>query len=91
MNTIELEEILDISHAANIYEQLKGIGVAADSYRLNGDKVEHVDTAGVQLLLAFIKSVQGNGGQIQWQGLSDKLRASIEHLGLAREIGVEPR
>lgn len=89
MHTIELDEILDISHANSTCEQLKTMRIAGDSYQLNAGKVEHVDSAGVQLLLAFVNAVRTDGGQVKWQGMSDKLQASIERLGLLKEFDLK--
>jgi len=88
MNTIALDEILDISHVANSYQQMQGWLSTGGDYAIDGKRVEHVDSAGVQLLLAFTRAVRDTGGSIKWQGVSDKLQAAIERLGLVGELGL---
>jgi len=88
MSSIELDEILDISHAANIHHQMQDWLAQGGDYVIDGSHVEHVDTAGVQLLLAFTRAVHRMGGAIHWQGTSAKLQAAIERLGVSRELGL---
>lgn len=88
MASIQLDEILDISHANSIHQRLKTTMNAGENCVLDGSAVEHVDTAGIQLLFAFIKTSNKQGSQIQWQGVSEKLRSAMDRLGMTREMGV---
>ncbi len=88
MKKIELEEIIDISRAASLQRKLKSQMKPGKAHSINGSKVEHVDTAGVQLLYAFIQTIQQGGGEVHWRGYSEKLSAAIKQLGLTQQMGL---
>nr|WP_281423948.1 STAS domain-containing protein [Oceanobacter mangrovi] len=53
---------------------------------LKADDVQYCDTAGLQLLLALVQTVQAAGLQISWQGVSDVVRDTSKLLGLTSAL-----
>jgi anti-anti-sigma regulatory factor len=49
---------------------------------VDGSQVERIDTAGVQLLVAFAKGLETAGKSLQWSGTSDLLVRSCRTLGV---------
>ncbi|BBN59261.1 STAS domain-containing protein [Hydrogenovibrio marinus] len=85
--TITLPESLTIHH---IEGQLGDLRLAfqsdAETFNLEGSKVETIDTSGLQLLLALIKSAQANDKTIQWTTPSEQLTTSASKLGLSEKL-----
>ena len=53
---------------------------------VDGSGLTRIDTAGVQLLVVFVRQVIANGKQIKWQSCSDALQATAEQLGLKQQL-----
>lgn len=58
-----------------------------DVKEIDGTGVVEVDTAGLQLLLAFVNERAVNGVLVKWTGLSDKMKGVIEQLGMNEVFG----
>jgi anti-anti-sigma regulatory factor len=58
---------------------------------VDGAQVEHVDTAGLQLLVAFAQAQEKAGRTLQWSGASEQLLRSSRRLGLDGVLGIAPR
>ncbi len=68
--------------------ELKAAWLASEDIKeINGNDVEEVDTAGLQLLLAFVNERAVNGVLVSWTGISDKMAAAIEQLGMNEVFG----
>ena len=74
-NISEYKELL-IEHLEN----------SASLITLDGSKLCRVDTAGVQLLVVFIKQVLANGKKIEWQSCSEALQSTAAQLGLKQQL-----
>jgi len=79
---IDLDVSLTIAEVSPLYEHMLRIFDKYDKVQLNGDAIEQIDGAGIQLLAAFIKQAVEEHAQVEWIGVSDKLRESAEQLGL---------
>lgn len=81
---IELPANITIGKVQSIQESLEVLLDDPDleSVHLCGRSVERVDTAGVQLLLAFAKDAQERSLRVQWLQASEKLRSAVGQLGL---------
>jgi len=49
---------------------------------LEAGRLTHVDTAGLQLLTAFIRAAEGRGARVEWRAPQAALRESARRLGL---------
>ena len=62
--------------------------LAAPSSTLDASAVERVDTAALQLLVAFHRDALARGGKITWAGVSTPLREAAERLGLTKALAL---
>ena len=64
---------------------------AEDIIIVDSAAVEKVDTAGIQLLLAFQLQAENFGQQVEWKTPSEALTKAAENLGLADKLSFEPQ
>lgn len=76
---------VDIMQASALKTRLAAAADKKLPVVLIADKVEKADTAGLQLVYAFIKHVERQGNPVSWQKPSDPLIQSSEILGM-REL-----
>ncbi len=79
---VVLPEYCNMAQVENLHGLLSG-AVRAGRLKIDASQVRTADTAGVQLLLAMQKRLAGEGGAIEWVGMSDLLRQAATDLGLA--------
>ena len=65
-NTVALGKQLDISMAGMLYQQLSTALDNEETPVLDGSETERVDTAGVQLLMAFRRQAEFQGRDWEW-------------------------
>ena len=85
---ITLDPVITLSEVSQLRELLLG-HVSIREIQIDVSKVEHIDTAGLQLLLAFSKTIQKRGRKISWTGWSAAYSGTAELLGLTRAAGLE--
>ena len=56
--------------------------------QIDGSAVDRVDTAGLQLLAAFVRDLQAEARSVEWVGCSVALRRSANALGLGTALGL---
>jgi phospholipid transport system transporter-binding protein len=56
---------------------------------IEGGAVERIDTAGLQLLVAFARREAAAGRRLAWQSASAELRGASERLGLLDCLGLD--
>lgn len=86
--TVSLGTALDIMHAAGLKDRLVASLEKKPNIVLISDKVERVDTAGLQLLYAFKQEVETKQKQLSWQKPSDALLHASESLGMTDALGI---
>jgi len=84
--TVSLGQSLDIVNAASLKARLENALSKALPVVLVSDKVEKADTAGLQLIYAFIKELEKQGRDVSWQKPSDNLIQASEILGLSEKL-----
>jgi len=85
-------EYLDISHIGQLSDDLKGgLESSEPILFIDGEKVERVDAASLQLLAAFFKDAKSQGMALQWRKPSDALRNASRVMGLSNllDLGAE--
>ena len=94
VNTIEsnepivLDAVITIAEAAALKDQLlPHINRKGEIY-MDGSHVQSVDTAGLQVLLAFVRTLRGHDAVVHWSGVSQSLLETAELLGVASHIGL---
>ena len=78
-----LDENLTISSAHDLKERLLKSAKGKNRIELDGGKVELVDTAGLQVLVAFILYCKKNSLEVQWMAKSQALEQTSDLLGLS--------
>jgi phospholipid transport system transporter-binding protein len=60
--------------------------------QIDGGTVERIDTAALQLLVAFVRDLQTDGRSVEWIECSPALRRAVNSLGLqnALQLAGEP-
>lgn len=88
MQTIRLPAELDISRVAEMQADLKA-GLGSDGEcELDALNVSRVDTSGVQMILAFMRSAQARGVSVRLANPPEHLVLAIAKLGLTEVIPV---
>ena len=54
---------------------------------VDGGEITLVDSAGVQLLVAFFRSFIAGGGKVEWENYSVQLYQMADELGIAGQLG----
>ncbi|MGB0663814.1 MAG: STAS domain-containing protein [Pontibacterium sp.] len=58
------------------------------SFVLDASAVDHVDSAGLQLLASACLTVAQSGGKVEWTGVTASLAESVEQCGLKQVMGL---
>lgn len=77
-----LPESLTIAEVGDFHVELSQRLVSGGSVTIDGEAVETIDGAGLQLLTAFIKDLAGRSATVSWAGASDVLRRSAGQMGV---------
>lgn len=85
--TFELPDRLTIAQVESLHEKLEPILHNNTDVALEGKAVVQADTAGLQTLLAFAKTLEKRGAHMSWSSKSDALNEAIAHLGLQESLG----
>jgi anti-anti-sigma regulatory factor len=72
-----------IQEAAAVRAHLLAQAAQPGPYEIDGASVEHVDTSGVQLIVAFALDCLEKGTAYKWIGRSPTLEKAIELLGVS--------
>lgn len=76
-----------IADVGELHTQLKG-ALGGSQIVLNGDTVDRVDTAALQLLVAFQHEARKRERQVQWAGVSAPLHDAASQLGLVEALAL---
>lgn len=79
-----------LREAASLKAQLLACRVSGDTVTVDGSAVQRIDTAGLQLLVAFARREAGAGRLLQWHAPSDELCNAVSQLGLREVLGFKP-
>lgn len=77
---------LDVGGTRAAYETLNEALTRALPVDLDAADLERVDAAGLQLLLAFVRTARERGLALKWQAVGSTLEAGAELLGLANAL-----
>ncbi len=86
MAGVDLGEQLSIASVAALRAEWMdriASGLDEHSLLLQGEGVQSVDTAGLQLLLSLIRGLEKEGVEWRWGGASQPLHESARQLGLS--------
>jgi phospholipid transport system transporter-binding protein len=83
---VDLGDEQTIASASQLYGQLAAWPATDSSAVIDGQAIERIDTAALQLLLAFKFHVEGHGRKFEWLATSENLVASAALLGLSSHL-----
>lgn len=83
---VTLPEILDLTTAPALRDELLEALGSGGPVSLGCAAVERVDTAGAQVLVAFVRALERRGGALTWTDLGAPARASLARLGVAQQL-----
>ena len=85
---IVLDAVITIAEATALKDQLLPYINRKGEVRVDGTRVASVDTAALQVLLAFVRTLQNHGAVVRWTGVSEALLGTAQLLGVAAHIGL---
>ncbi len=88
MEILVLDEDVSIIHVAQLKENWLPYVDSLKNITIDAEKVEDIDTAGLQLLLSFVKAVKEKGRKVSWQAPSETLVAAVTETALKEVIGL---
>ena len=80
---IVLEGMLDVGETRAARDRLGEALIRALPLELIASELQRVDTAGLQLLIAFLRAAHDRGLTVTWQEVGSALTSSAQLLGLA--------
>ena len=82
--TIKLPATLDVSAVTNYYQILLSFvdNDNQESVQIDASELAHIDTAGIQLLLALVQQLSKQNKTLSWQSPPDELTQCAAQLGL---------
>lgn len=86
--TFDLPANLTISVVEALHEELEPLLLQERDVTFNGQNVEKIDTAGLQLVLAFKQALGKRNLDFQWFKPSALISDSAQQLGLAQALGL---
>jgi len=80
---LKLEASCTLRDSIDMQFQLLAVDFGESDVVIDGSGVERIDTAGLQMLLSFVKHQAGRGKRVQWTGASPDLVRGSQLLGIA--------
>lgn len=87
---LRLEPSCTLRDALDMQFQLLATDFGDSDVLLDGSAVERIDTAGLQMLVAFAKHHAASGKRMQWTAASQELQRGSRLLGLDEALGLIP-
>jgi len=83
---ITCEPTVDINYASDLYEHLKVAINANHEVEINAGEITKIDTAILQVFLAFMLEAKTAGLVVNWVNVSETFRVSADLLGVSSEL-----
>lgn len=83
---IVLASQLDVANSLQLKKELGKVFRRKSPFEIDGASVERVDTAGLQVLVAFRAEARNRDIDLVWAAASDTLRKSAKLLGLTNVL-----
>ena len=87
---LKLEPSCTLRDALDMQFQLLATDFGDSDVLLDGSAVDRIDTAGLQMLVAFAKYHAASGKRMQWIAASPELQRGSRLLGLDEALGLVP-
>ncbi|MEM9171454.1 MAG: STAS domain-containing protein [Pseudomonadota bacterium] len=89
--SIEIDRYVTIGEINALKTTLSASLVSNSTVVIQAKHVQTIDSAGLQLFVAFANTLKGLNSSLQWQDPSRELLEAAELLGLAEALGLESR
>ncbi len=86
---IDCGEILTIAGVGDLYAQLLIYLAEGKTVAFDCSKIERIDTASLQILLAYAKEAQTRAAPLSWLNPSDTFIQNAALLGLASQLNIQ--
>ena len=81
-NTLALAAECTVSDAGSLKERLARLLEEPQAVTLDVTALQRIDTAGLQVITAFVRERAGHGRLVEWQGTAPVLATAAQLLGL---------
>lgn len=79
---------MEIGSLDEIYQQMSRIASRKrKQFTIDGGEVAIIDSAGIQLLIAFIQALVNKGCEVAWENYSVQIYQLADELGVADQLG----
>ena len=85
---LKLEASCTLRDSLDMQFQLLAVDFGDSEVLVDGSAVERIDTAGLQMLLAFVRHHAARGKSVQWTAASPELLRGSRMLGLDAMLGL---
>jgi len=89
LHEVVLDGRLDISRAGELRDRMLQVLERNEDVEIDAGGVTLVDSAALQVLLAFVRGCAARGMIIRWKTTSDALEEAVRLVGLAGLLGLE--
>lgn len=86
--TVDLPENLTIANAESLYSELDQYINGSKDVVFSANDVARADTAGLQLIYVFMKTLKEREAEVSWSSPSSALIEASEQLGLKVHLGL---
>ena len=88
-NIIKLADSVDISKAENLLQEFRTVVEQGGDVTLNASEVKRIDTAGLQLLFSFGKTLKEQGGALLIEDPSEAFKTSARLVGFDKVLALQ--
>lgn len=88
--TLTLATDIGIANVEAVKDDLVAGLTSAEAVILDARDLQRIDTAGIQLLCAFVREAARRQCPVRWVAPSETLRESATLLGVAQTLGLAP-
>jgi ABC-type transporter Mla MlaB component len=82
LNTLALAAECTVSDAGSLKERLASLLVEPQAVTLDVTALQRIDTAGLQVIIAFVRERADHGRPVEWHGTAPVLATAAHLLGL---------
>ncbi|MFK7977125.1 MAG: lipid asymmetry maintenance protein MlaB [Halioglobus sp.] len=86
--TLTLDEEIGVAQVPELRDRLLELAAMQSDVAIDAKAVSSVETSTLQLLLAFVRSVELGGNHVTWEPPSDVFSRQVGLCGLGDELGV---
>ena len=79
---INLEGVVNIAKVEALHHEMESLLEHASPTTINASEVSRADTAALQLIASFFKSMSAAGAAVSWGDVSEELSAAAKLAGL---------